>query len=67
MSTFEELKKRALDDLIHDEEQRVQRLIKEKIQGVMNEQRKMADAAKRISEYQAELKAIKLDEIKIEL
>jgi len=67
MATVEELKKQALADLIYDEEQRVKRLIKEKIQGVINEQRKMAEAAKRISEYQAELKAIKLDEIKIEL
>lgn len=67
MATVDELKKQAIADLVYDEEQRVKNIIKDNLRNIISEQKKMADSAKRIAEYQANLKAVELNEIKIEL
>ena len=67
MRTIEEIKSEALSDLIYEQEQRVKQEVKTAIQNIIAEQKKMAESAKKISEYQSQLKAVKLETITVEL
>lgn len=67
MRTVDELKKEALADLQYEQEQKVKAEIKQTIQNIVSEQKKMAESVKRISEYQNSLKAIQLEVITVEV
>lgn len=67
MRTIDELRKEALSDLQYEQEQRAKNEIKTAIQNIVAEQKRMAESAKKISEYQAHLKAITVDTISVEI
>ena len=67
MRNVDELKKEALNDLIYEAEQNAKSQIKSTIQSIISEQKKMAECARKIGEYQANLKAIQVEVINVEV
>ena len=65
MRSVDELKKEALADLIYDAEQKAKSEIKSALQAIISEQKRMAESAKKISDLQAVLKAIQVEQINV--